>query len=49
MDFSAQTVLALFRWGHFNLSLPRLVTRHRHKPFEYPDRRALGASFDLIS
>jgi hypothetical protein len=35
--------------GAVHLRLPRLVTLHRHKPLEYPDRRVLGAPFDLIS
>ena len=35
--------------GLFNLRLPRLVFLHRRKALENPDRRALGAPFDLVS
>jgi hypothetical protein len=41
--------LPLFRWGFFNLRLLRLITLHRRKPLENPNRRAFGAPSDLIS
>jgi hypothetical protein len=49
MGFSARGFLPLFRWGLFNVRLQRLVSLHRRKPLENPDRRALGSPFDLVS
>jgi hypothetical protein len=49
MVFSAQGFLTAFSPGAVQFELA--ATRHPEstKPLENPDRRALGASFDLIS